>query len=276
MAQGIEDLEGFKVTKEFQNRTLTGLLLILILGAAILLGGLWFWAACLLLSTLSYKEYINIYKAKKSYGFFFSTGIIGILYYIGIYLDFRFTLQISLLLILIYGAFRVITKYPKFTYKNIKTTIFGFLYCYMFLSSLYLLRSEEGGLKWILFILLVSILGDVGAYLIGRKIGKTKIAPVLSPGKSLEGLVGGLLLATLGGVIFSSIFMDLIIPISATISIAIVLIGLMGDLFESHLKREVKIKDSGTSLPGHGGFLDRFDAIIFISGFIYLLLEVTN
>lgn len=276
MAQEIEDLEVFKVTKEFQNRTLTGLLLIFVLGLAILLGGLWFWAACLLLSTLFYKEYINIYKNKKSYGFFFSTGIIGILYYIGIYLDYRFTLQISLLLILIYGAFRVITRYPKFTYKNIKTTIFGFLYCYMFLSSLYLLRSEEGGLEWILFILLVSILGDVGAYLVGRKIGKTKIAPILSPGKSLEGLVGGLLLATAGGVIFASIFMDLMVPVSALICIAIVFIGLMGDLFESHLKREVKIKDSGNSLPGHGGFLDRFDAIIFISGFIYLLLEVTN
>jgi phosphatidate cytidylyltransferase len=70
--------------------------------------------------------------------------------------------------------------------------------------------------------------------------------------------------------------MNLIIPVSAVISVAIVFIGLMGDLFESHLKREVKIKDSGTSLPGHGGFLDRFDAIIFISGFIYILLEVTN
>jgi phosphatidate cytidylyltransferase len=276
LAQETEDLEGYKVTKEFQNRTLTGLLLVLVLGVAILLGGLWFWAACLLLSTLFYKEYINIYKAKKSYGFFFSTGLIGILYYVGIYLDFRFTLQISLLLVLIYGAFRVITKYPQFTYKNIKTTIFGFLYCYMFLSSLYLLRNQEGGLEWILFILLVSILGDVGAYLVGRKIGKTKLAPVLSPGKSLEGLLGGLLLATAGGVIFASLFMDLIMPISTIISIAIVFIGLMGDLFESHLKREVKIKDTGTSLPGHGGFLDRFDAIIFISGFIYLLLEVTN
>jgi CDP-diglyceride synthetase len=69
LAQETEDLEGYKVTKEFQNRTLTGLLLVLVLGVAILLGGLWFWAACLLLSTLFYKEYINIYKAKKSYGF---------------------------------------------------------------------------------------------------------------------------------------------------------------------------------------------------------------
>lgn len=264
------------MTKEFRNRTITGIILILIIGAALVLGGLWFWATCLLLSTLFYKEYINIYKSKKSYGFFFSTGIVGILYYIGIYLDYVYTLQISLLLILIYGAYRVITKYPTYTYKNIKTTIFGFLYCYMFLSSLYLLRREEGGLKWILFILLVSVLGDVGAYLVGRKIGKTKIAPVLSPGKSVEGLIAGLIIATIGGVVYSTVFLELMLPVSILFCMAIVIIGLMGDLFESHLKREVNIKDSGNMLPGHGGFLDRFDAIIFISGFIYLLLEVTN
>jgi len=261
------------LTNEFKTRTITGLLLVFLIGTAILLGGLWFWATSLLLSTLFFKEYINIYKDKKSHGFFFSTGIIGILYYVGIYLNFKFTLQISLLLLLIYGAFHVITKYPKYTYKNIKTTIFGFLYCYMFLSSLYLLRSEERGLHWILFILLVSILGDVGAYLVGKRIGKTKIAPILSPGKTLEGLIGGLILATIGGVFYGVVIIELAIPLSALICIAIVFIGLMGDLFESHLKREVNLKDTGTSLPGHGGFLDRFDAIIFISGFVYILLE---
>ncbi len=264
------------MTKEFKTRTLTGVLLVLVIGTAILLGGLWFWSTSLLLSTLFYREYINIYKTKKSHGFFFSTGVIGILYYVGLYFDYRFTLQISLLLLLIYGAFHVITKYPQYTYKNIKTTIFGFLYCYMFLSSLYLLRSEELGLQWIIFILLVSILGDVGAYLVGKKIGKNKIAPVLSPGKTIEGLIGGLIFGTTGGILYAVTVLNKSIPVSALICIAIVFIGLMGDLFESHLKREVNLKDTGTSLPGHGGFLDRFDAIIFISGFIYILLEVKN
>ena len=261
------------MSNELKTRTITAIFLVLAIGAAILLGGLYFWAASLVLSTLFYREYSTLYNAKKSRGFFFSTGLIGILYYVGLYYQWNHILEICLLLILIYGAYRVITRYPDFTYKNIKTTIFGFLYCYMFFSSLFLLRAEPNGLQWILFILLVSVLGDVGAYLVGKKIGKGKIAPVLSPGKTIEGLAGGLVTASIGGLLFGLFVLGLEAPISILISIAIVFIGLMGDLFESHLKREAKLKDSGNLLPGHGGFLDRFDAIIFISGFVYMLLS---
>ena len=262
------------MNKELKIRTLTGIGLIIIIGAALVLGNIYFWLTTLLLSTLFYREYHNIYKNKKSRGFFFSTGLIGILYYIGLYYGIEYSLQISLLLLLIYGAFRVITKFPEYTYKNIKTTIFGFLYCYMFFGSVYLLRQEPRGLEWILFILLVSVLGDVGAYLVGKRLGKNQIAPVLSPGKTMEGFLGGLFIGSLGGLIFGLLVLELTIPVTILISLAILFIGLIGDLFESHLKREVKIKDSGSLLPGHGGFLDRFDAIIFISGFIYILLTV--
>lgn len=260
--------------QELLTRTLTGLALVVIIGLAILRGGILFWFTCLLLSTLFYKEYVNIYKDKKSFSFFFSTGIIGIIYYLGIYFEITYILQVCLLLIIVYGAFRVITKYPLYTYKNIKTTIMGFIYSYVFLSALYLLRIEPNGMYWVLFILAVSVFGDVGAYLVGKAIGKRKISPVLSPGKTIEGLIGGIFFGVVVGIILGTNTLHLNIFISILISIAIVLIGLMGDLFESHLKREVNIKDSGTSLPGHGGFLDRFDAIIFISGFVYLLLSI--
>ena len=260
--------------KELITRTITGLALVVIIGLAIIKGGLLFWFTCLMLSTLFYKEYVNIYKNKKSYAFFFSTGILGIIYYLGIYFQVYYILQICLLLILIYGAFRVITKFPLYTYKNIKTTIMGFLYCYVFLSSLYLLRMETNGFYWILFILSVSVFGDVGAYLVGKVIGKRKIAPVLSPGKTLEGLIGGMIFAVVIGAFLGTLTLKFYILLAVILSIAIVIIGLMGDLFESHLKREVNIKDTGSILPGHGGFLDRFDAIIFISGFVYLLLSI--
>lgn len=262
------------MNKELATRTATGLGLMAVVGGALVLGDIWFWATSLILSTLFYREYNNIYINKKSHGFFFSTGIIGILYYVGLYYEFPYTLHIALLILLIYGAFRVITRYPAYTYKNIKTTIFGFLYCYMFFSSVYLLRQEPRGLEWLLFILTVSVLGDVGAYLIGKRFGKNQIAPVLSPKKTMEGLLGGLFLGASGGFLFGTMVLDLMVPRAILISIAIVFVGLMGDLFESHLKREIGIKDSGRLLPGHGGFLDRFDAIIFLAGFVYILLAV--
>lgn len=258
---------------ELQRRTVTGVLLVLIVGGALILGDFWFWLASLILSSLFYREYALMYKKKRSHSFYFSTGLIGIGYYLGIYYEVPYALHISLLLLLFYGAFRVITRFPDFTYKNIRTTIFGFLYCYMFFSSIFLLRREAEGLQWIIFILLVSILGDVGAYLVGRKLGKSKIAPILSPGKSLEGLLGGLFIGSLGGLAYAFTVLSLSVPVAILLSIAIIFIGLMGDLFESHLKRELKLKDSGNGLPGHGGFLDRFDAIIFLSGFIYILLS---
>lgn len=260
--------------KELITRTITGLALIVIIGLAIIKGGLLFWFTCLMLSAMLYKEYVEIYKNKKSKAFFISTGILGIIYYLGIYFNICYILQICLLLIIIYGAFRVITKFPLYTYKNIKTTIMGFLYCYVFLSSLYLLRMETNGIYWILFILSVSVFGDVGAYLVGKAIGKRKIAPILSPGKTLEGLIGGAIFAIIIGSVLGTLTLKIHLILMIILSVAIVIIGLMGDLFESHLKREVNIKDTGSILPGHGGFLDRFDAIIFISGFVYLLLSI--
>lgn len=261
---------------ELLTRTVTSLALIAVIGLAIIKGGLLFWFACLLLSTLFYREYFNMYKSRKSFPFFFSTGIIGILFYLGIYLNIDYILQVSLLLIITYGAFRVITKYPTYTYKNIKTTLFGFIYCYVFFSSLYVLRIEDSGLFWILFILSVSIFSDIGAYLVGKGIGKRKISPTLSPGKTLEGLLGGVISGVIIGIILGITTLDLSFIVAVGLSIGISLVGVMGDLFESHLKREVNLKDSGSSLPGHGGFLDRFDGIIFISGFIYLLITIFN
>ena len=101
------------MNKELKIRTLTGIGLIIIIGAALVLGNIYFWLTTLLLSTLFYREYHNIYKNKKSRGFFFSTGLIGILYYIGLYYGIEYSLQISLLLLLIYGEFGEKKKFPE-------------------------------------------------------------------------------------------------------------------------------------------------------------------
>lgn len=124
------------------------------------------------------------------------------------------------------------------------------------------IREED--LAIFVFILLVIISTDIGAYFIGSKIGKRKLAPLLSPNKSVEGFIGGIVVA----LFMASIYLNFItLPYSyfTMLFIAIILsiTGQFGDLLESALKRHFEVKDSGSILPGHGGILDRFDSILF-------------
>ncbi|MBK9103081.1 MAG: phosphatidate cytidylyltransferase [Saprospiraceae bacterium] len=105
---------------------------------------------------------------------------------------------------------------------------------------------------------------DIGAYLIGSQWGKRKIAPSISPGKSIEGTVGGGLAALLTGYLTSLVWPEIPIYYIATLSLATPIFALAGDLWESALKRNAGVKDSGNLLPGHGGILDRYDSLLFV------------
>lgn len=260
------------MSKELVKRIITAIILLVVLGGSLIIGDFLFWLAIVVITAFSYREYSVFYEGKKSQTFFKSTLILGVLYFIGLYFFSLWVLPISLFAIFLYGAILVIVKYPTITFKNIKSTLFGFVYCYVFPSAIYLIREEKEGLYWIIFIVLSVILSDIFAYLIGRKIGKRKIAPKISPNKSLEGLIAGIILGSLGATTFAYFFLDISIIFALISSSIIIVIGVIGDLFESHLKREANVKDSGDSLPGHGGFLDRFDSVIFASGFVYILL----
>lgn len=126
------------------------------------------------------------------------------------------------------------------------------------------LHSGPQGPQWLLYGLMLVWLADIGAYFSGRRFGKTKLAPALSPGKTREGLYGALLATTLYSLIASFYFQ---LTTSSTIlllvlSVVLTLISVVGDLYESLLKREAGLKDSGKLLPGHGGMLDRIDSVL--------------
>jgi len=127
-------------------------------------------------------------------------------------------------------------------------------------------------LLFVLFILVSSY--DTGSYLIGNILGKHKIAPTISPGKTWEGALGGYIFACLG---LSAVLYELKGKIAITpiliFTLTVCALSLAGDLFESFLKRRARIKDTGGILPGHGGFLDRFDGIIFAVMFFYYFKE---
>ncbi|AMP20153.1 hypothetical protein AZF37_02290 [endosymbiont 'TC1' of Trimyema compressum] len=260
------------MSKELSNRIITGILLLLTLGSALYFGDFLFWLAIVIITAFSYREYSVFYEGKKTETFYKSTLVLGVLYFIGLYFFSLWVLPICLFAIFLYGAILVIAKYPSVAFKNIKSTLFGFVYCYVFPSGIYLIREEKDGLLWIVYIILAVVLSDVFAYFIGKKIGKRKIAPKISPNKSLEGLIAGIIIGSIGATTFAYFFLKMSILFAFVASIAIIIIGVIGDLFESHLKREANLKDSGDALPGHGGFLDRFDSVIFASGFVYILL----
>ncbi len=134
----------------------------------------------------------------------------------------------------------------------------------LFMFTMY----EEYGVMALLWLVAVVALTDIGAYAVGKSIGKTPFCET-SPNKTMEGVVGGIVVATLGGMFFGLPIVDL--GISFLISLAVAISSIFGDLFESSLKRKAGVKDSGNLLPGHGGVLDRIDGYLF-GGIVMLVL----
>jgi len=157
--------------------------------------------------------------------------------------------------------------------KSIDKTLFlPLLYpltSWLFIWSLYI----HFGMKSLVWLLVIVALSDVGAYYVGKSIGKTKFSPT-SPNKTLEGVIGGIAIASFIGAIViasgSEIGFFLALIVSALTSIA----SIFGDLFESYLKREAGVKDSGDLIPGHGGILDRVDGYLFASVMLYIILTI--
>lgn len=146
----------------------------------------------------------------------------------------------------------------------------GLVYIFLPLACLVLLRGGPEGVAWIFFVVLVVFLGDVGAFYVGTYLGRHKLAPSISPGKSVEGALGGLAANIAVAIVFKSLFLPGLSTLhTALFAVAVGIAGQIGDLFESELKRRAKIKDSGGILPGHGGMLDRIDALLFASPVAY-------
>jgi phosphatidate cytidylyltransferase len=120
------------------------------------------------------------------------------------------------------------------------------------------------GLAWLLTVILVTWLSDTGAYLTGRTLGKHKLIVRVSPNKTWEGLIGGLVFATVTSVLCALLFgLDINLGLAALAGLVLAIVGVFGDLTESLIKRQAGVKDSGTLIPGHGGILDRLDALLF-------------
>jgi phosphatidate cytidylyltransferase len=147
---------------------------------------------------------------------------------------------------------------------SVSVTVLGVVWIGLGLAHALLLRDiDEHGVLAVYTVLLAVWAGDAAAYFVGRLIGRHKLAPTVSPGKSWEGLIAGTV-ATVG-VTFIAVYEQnfLTIPESLVLGVVIAIVAPVGDLFESALKRDADVKDSGRLLAGHGGVLDRIDALLF-------------
>lgn len=156
---------------------------------------------------------------------------------------------------------------------NVATTLLGMVYCGWFPLHLIFLRDlscpkYDSGLGFVVLMFTAILLTDVGCYYVGTKFGKHKLAPVISPNKTIEGSIGGMFFAILGAVVIG-LFIDLPWYMSAIAGVICTVFAQIGDLCESMLKRDAGVKDSGSSLPGHGGFLDRTDSFILTIPIMY-------
>lgn len=171
-------------------------------------------------------------------------------------------LQMIYILILLLLVYTVIVK-NRSTFEDVAFSAMSALY--VGIGFYYLMETRFFGLEYIGYALLIIWSTDSGAYFVGRKIGKRKLWPEISPNKTVEGFVGGIVCAVLITLLYNMFYpiadsygMFIVITIIASI------VGQLGDLVESALKRFYHVKDSGKLLPGHGGIMDRFDSLLFV------------
>ena len=148
--------------------------------------------------------------------------------------------------------------------------ILGVMYIPLMMSHFILIRHLENGKLWVFFILVLVFSGDISAFYAGRIWGKRKLAPLISPGKTVAGAMGSFTGSVTGCILFESFFPHGLSLIHAiTIGLGGSILGQLGDLCESLIKRTSGVKDSGFIMPGHGGVLDRLDSLIFTVPFVY-------
>jgi phosphatidate cytidylyltransferase len=174
----------------------------------------------------------------------------------------RLSLQPLLLLSLLWwcGAFVLVSRYPIAIRRDLGAICGVLVIIPAWAALVALLESGEDGPKYVLLVLSIVWAADIGAYFFGRRLGRTKLAPRVSPGKTWEGVIGGLC-AAMGAALLGMWWLDLSALFLLPMALSVAAISVVGDLTVSMFKRNAGLKDSGNLFPGHGGVLDRVDSV---------------
>lgn len=270
-------------TKSFLTRCTSAVFLVIITLVILLAGGMATFTGIAAISFIGLMELLRVYQIHKTLlgliSYLITAGYYGLLWMEqikqGIWQEY-FPMLVILLIMFLMAVY--VLTFPKFHAEQVMAAFFGVFYVAVMLSYIYQIRMLNGGIILVWFVFLSSWICDTCAYLAGVTMGRRKLAPILSPNKSIEGSVGGVLGSFLFSVLFGILFEKSLKQVFENPALSCGIVGALGavvsqigDLCASAMKRNKEIKDYGTLIPGHGGILDRFDSVIFVAPAIYYL-----
>lgn len=265
-----------------KQRILTALVLAAVLFAALIAEPVWIWAVFVsIMIVLGWREWVRL--AGRSWSeplVWFATAALVIVAFLVFRLGFSLPIIVAaavMWLLMVVYLFYESADTSVWLWRPLSKLLTGVWVLAFAWWGLIWLRQQDNGVWWILGFLMVIWLADTGAYFAGKRFGKRKLAPQVSPGKTFAGLYGGMIATGLYAFIISLL---LPFPVSGMLIVLMaIVIGVLsvgGDLFESVLKRQSGLKDSGALLPGHGGVLDRVDSLLAALPFMLLAYALLN
>ncbi len=263
--------------KELIVRGISGLLYITIIIFAMFASRELFLALFFFLGLLCINEYQKLVGLKSYFSYLFFAVLLFFLSYQVIETNLIYVYAITAIFVNLFliRDLLVSHKIPMFAEKKYITIIFYLMAGFIFIG---LIPYQNGHFepKIIVGVFVLIWVNDTFAYLIGKNFGKRKLLERISPKKTVEGFLGGLIACLLAGFIIFKYCQLLSYTLWVAMGLAVGILGTFGDLIQSKFKRQAGVKDSGTLMPGHGGIYDRLDSIIFVSPFIYTILEIVS
>lgn len=300
-ATPLPESSGRKPLSDLTRRLLTAAVLVPLVIYLIVIGGYAYLAGVLVFGLLAQREFYQLIEGKGARplivtGLGFGAAVIAVAWLSSGYLaTLLMTASLLVLMVAQLGKAQI-----QEALASISGTFFGVFYVAWLLSHAVLLRffyrsaadqygttqlsdlglHPESGIFLVLFCVSVVVLCDSGAYFAGRAWGRRRLAPEISPNKSVEGALGGIVVGTAGGLLVKLTFdffwpelsTFLVWPIALAVAFVLCIVGIIGDLVESLLKRDADVKDTGALLPGMGGVLDRIDAVLLAVPVMYYLM----
>ncbi|MBO4328729.1 MAG: phosphatidate cytidylyltransferase [Bacteroidales bacterium] len=254
------------IMKELLVRTLSGAVLVAVIVTCILVSRWTMDALAMFIIVVGTYEMARLQQVEDTWLL-----VLVELMAAGAFLLFAHLIVVFLALPLFMFPFLLALFSKKYDFKTMAAFAFGSL-AFLSLPCAFMVWIHQFGPLWLLLVFVLLWVNDTFAYLTGRLLGKHKLFERISPGKTIEGSIGGLMF-TMAGIMVFSHYVDWLSWYQALgMGLIAVIFGTLGDLCESMLKRQAGVKDSGKLIPGHGGILDRFDSVLFAVPFVYVYL----